>query len=190
MKILIAYESDCEDIYKFATAINNVILDEKEMKSFAQIKELDGFDLSIIVLPLLQVKRSESVREFLREKTRGRKVALFITHLSPDAYEGLHVWLARCRELVSQAELVGFFHCQSSVGRELLGSLANHKNGELRKAARKAIELKNVSAISDIERARREALTIVLRERIAWLERMHVSDRQAMQEELVGEAVV
>ena len=130
MKILVAYMSKTGNTKKVAEAIYDEIKGEKELKRIEDVSDIGGYDLSFLGFPTHQFGPDKKTKELLvKHCVNGRKVALFITHCSPEDIPELPEWMGKFKESASKANLVGFFDCQGelSKGLELMMKIAPDK---------------------------------------------------------------
>jgi flavodoxin len=118
MRTLVAYMSKTGNTRRVAEAIHGELGCEKEIKSIDSVTDLGAYDLAFLGFPMHQYGPDKKTREFLeRNCTKGKKVALFVTHASPEDYQELPEWLAKFRQAAADAEIVGFFNCQGELAK-------------------------------------------------------------------------
>lgn len=132
MRTLVAYFSQTGRTRKVAEAIYESIGGEKDLKELSEVESLEGYDLSFIGFPIIAFGPAREGREFLERHSAGRKVALFITHASPEDQDGLEEWLDRCRDAAASAQLVGLFHCQGELAEPVAQMLMKSDDPVLR----------------------------------------------------------
>jgi flavodoxin len=115
MKVLVAYYSQTGNTKKVAQAISEVIKTDKNLMEIKDIDSLEDYDLVFAGFPLHYGRPAKAAKNFLEKHAQGKKVALFVTHATREDSEGLQKWLARCKKVVQDAELVGFFNCQGNI---------------------------------------------------------------------------
>jgi len=125
MKTLVTYFTDSGKTKMVADAIFGVIEGEKEIKPISDVDVLEGYDLVFVGSPMHGFGLNENVKEFVERSAKGKNIALFVTHASPEeAVEQLQPWLDNCKEATVGSNLVGFFHCQGEMHKELADALA------------------------------------------------------------------
>jgi flavodoxin len=123
MKVLVAYFSQTGNTKKVAEAIYGGIKQDKEIKKLQDVESLDGYGFSFIGFPLQAFGPAKDAKEFLKAKTAGKKVALFITHAVPEGAPQLKDWLAKCEKAASGAEIAGIFDCQGELSQAVADML-------------------------------------------------------------------
>jgi len=78
---------------------------------------------------------SEQTRKILKKITKGRRIALFVTHGAPEDAPTLKGWLAKCREAATEADIVDMFDCQGKMSEAIVSYMAKSENPEARKWA-------------------------------------------------------
>ena len=132
MSVLVAYFSQTGNTKKVAEAIYGEIAGSKEIKDLAAVENLEAHELSFIGFPIQAFGAAKPAKEFLAAHGAGKKVALFITHASPEDAEPLEEWLAACREAAADADLVGVFNCQGELAESIADLLANSDDPQIR----------------------------------------------------------
>jgi len=84
MRVLVGYVSQTGNTKKVAEAIFGEIEGEKEIKKLDQIKNMKGYDLAFLGFPVRAFGPDKKAKKFLQTQCRGKKIALFITHASPE----------------------------------------------------------------------------------------------------------
>ena len=117
MKFLVAYMSKTGNTKKVAEAIYREIEGDKEIKRVEKVKDLEGYDLAFLGFPIHAYGPDKKARRFLESHTEGKRIALFITHASPEDHEELPGYLAKFKDAVAGATLVGMFDCQGELAK-------------------------------------------------------------------------
>ena len=123
MKVLVAYFSQTGNTKKVAEAIYGEIKQDKEIKKLQDVGSLDGYDFSFIGFPLQAFGPAKDAKDFLKAKTAGKKVALFITHASPEGAPQLKEWIGKCEKAAAGAEVAGIFDCQGELSQAVADML-------------------------------------------------------------------
>ena len=89
MKVLVAYMSQTGNTKKVAETIFQEIQVEKEIKELDDIDTLEGYDLTFVGFPIISFGVPKKAQKFFEKHAKGKKVALFITHGSPEYSEFL-----------------------------------------------------------------------------------------------------
>lgn len=120
MNVLVAYMSKTGNTKKVAEAIYDEITCEKEIKPIGEVQDIGDYDLSFLGFPTHQFGPDKKTKELLSKHCKdGRKVALFVTHCSPEDVPELPEWMAKFKEAAAGANLVGFFDCQGELAKGL-----------------------------------------------------------------------
>jgi flavodoxin len=161
MNVLVAYFSQTGNTRKVAEAIYEAITEAKEIKELAAVESLEAHDLAFIGLPILGFGPAEEAKEFLAAHAAGKRVALFITHASPEDSEPLQEWLAKCKEAAADSNLVGMFDCQGELSKAVAELLAKSEDPELRAFAEARSETLGQPDEARLEKARAFAREII-----------------------------
>ncbi len=119
MKVLVAYMSQTGNTKKVAEAIYQEIGGDKEIKRLDEVKSLAGYDLAFLGFPVHAAGPDKKAKNFLESQTKGCKVALFVTHGTPEGHEELLPCLAKFRETVAGATLLGMFDCRGQMAKAI-----------------------------------------------------------------------
>ena len=116
MKTLVAYLSQTGNTKKVAEAIYGEIDGPKDVMPFSQINSLDGYDIAFLGFPV-HGEGPDKKEVGLLEKycTGGKKVALFITHASPEGADETKGWLKKFEQAARCATIVDTFDCQGQL---------------------------------------------------------------------------
>ena len=124
MKTLVTYITVSGNTKKVADAIFEAIEVEKEIKPIGEVNSIEGYDLVFIGSPMHGFGLSDDVKEFIEKNGKGKNIALFVTHASPEeAVEQLQPWLNSCKEATAGTNLVGFFNCQGELSKEMADAM-------------------------------------------------------------------
>ncbi len=125
MKALVTYFSQTSNTQRVAEAIFEALPDAKEMTSMSDVKSLDGYDVVFVGFPIHSGRPAKPAMNFLQSSSTGQKLALFITHGSPEDAPAMPRILDECRTAAQDAELVGIFHCQGELSPDVISVLLN-----------------------------------------------------------------
>jgi flavodoxin len=129
MKYLVTYWSQTGNTKKVAEAIFDVLPGEKLLKPFDEVDRLDGFDLIFIGFPIMQFGPPPAAKKFLSTQTKGKNIALFVTHAmlsqsdDPRQQAILHKELDKCCEICAGSSMIGTFHCQGELSEKIADEL-------------------------------------------------------------------
>lgn len=133
MKVLVTYLSRTGNTKKVAQAIFDEIKGAREIEELARVNTLDGYDLVFVGFPIEGYSAAKPAGDFLQKHAAGRKIALFITHASPEDSPNLAPWLASCTALAAQAKLISVFNCQGELSEQIADFMT--KSGDEKLAA-------------------------------------------------------
>lgn len=153
MKVLVAYMSKTGNTKKVAEAIFDEINGEKEIKRYDEIEDLEGYDLVFLGFPVLRFGPDKKTRRFLETHTKGKKIALFITHASPEGNPEIPKWLAKFKEAAAEATIVDMFDCQGQLAKGIKFFMRIYPNSKIRSWA-KQDDSKGQPDAARLERAR------------------------------------
>jgi hypothetical protein len=101
-----------------------------------EVSSLAGYDLAFIGLPIQAYGPGEDVKSFLGQHSKGKNVALFITHASPEDQPEVKEWLDKCKAAAAGAKIVGVFHCQGELSQAIADFMSNSGDPKLAEAAK------------------------------------------------------
>jgi len=162
MKILVTYLTVTGNTKKVADAIFGVIEEEKTIQPISEVNDIEGYDLTFVGSPMHGFGLNNTVKEFIEKKGKGKNIALFVTHASPEGDEQLQGWLDSCKEAAAGANLVGFFDCQGEMSKEIADAMAKMDDPEIAAWGKMRDETLGQPDVTRLERARvfaREAMS-------------------------------
>jgi flavodoxin len=137
-RVLVAYMSSTGNTKKIAEAIFDGITAEKEIKPIREVQAIEGYDLAFLGFPTHGYGPDKKTKETLeRLCSKGRKVALFVTHGAPENEPEVPEWMAKFKQAAANAELVGFFNCQGQLAKSAKFIMSISPNKKLRADAKK-----------------------------------------------------
>jgi len=117
-KVLVAYMTSTGNTKKVAEAIYGEISAEKEIKPISEVQDIGGYDLAFLGFPTHGYGPDKKAKEIMeRLCTKGRKVALFVTHAAPEDEPEVPQLMAKFKQAAAGAELVGCFDCQGQMAK-------------------------------------------------------------------------
>jgi len=125
MKVIVTYMSQTGNTKKVAEAIFQEIKGKKEIKPLDEVGSLAGYDLAFIGLPIQAYQPAGDAKSFLEERTKGKNIALFITHASPEDNPEVREWLERCQAAAAGANILGIFDCQGELSQAVADFMLN-----------------------------------------------------------------
>ena len=165
MKSLVAYVSRTGNTKKVAQAIFGQIKGAKEMKELEKIDTLDGYDLAFIGFPIEAYSAAKPAADFLQNKAAGHRIALFITHASPEDSPNVAPWLDSCKALAVRAKVVSVFNCQGELSEQIADFMKNSKDEKLMAWAKERELTIGQPDASRLERARNWAKDVMSKNR-------------------------
>ena len=162
MKVLVTYQTRTNNTGKIAQAIFEEIKTDKEIKKLEDLVNIDGYDIIFIGFPIENFGPSNDIKEFLANNTANKRIALFVTHGSPEFSDYLTPWLDQCRNsLDSSAELLGLSNYQGEVAQRVIDSLSKSDNPMLQYFAKESPKSKGQPDEKRIENAKEFAREIM-----------------------------
>ncbi|MFX1540553.1 MAG: flavodoxin family protein [Promethearchaeota archaeon] len=140
MKVLFTYRTLTGNTKKVIEAMYDEIQVEKEIKPWNEIESLEGYNINFIGFPIEAMGPGHQTKEWLAEHVDGKRIALVITHGSPDDTQPLQEWLQKCRDAAVGAEIVGLFHCRGDMSEQLIEGMLQSGNPQFVEWAKQAKE--------------------------------------------------
>jgi flavodoxin len=128
MKVLVTYRTVSGNTKKVVEAIYDEIQTNKEIKPWAETESLEGYDLTFVGFPIEALGPGPASKEWLAEQVNGKRIALVITHGSPEEAPLLPEWLQKCRDAAVGAEIVGLFNCRGDMSPQLIDMMSKSDN--------------------------------------------------------------
>lgn len=117
---------------KVAEAIFGEIKCEKEIKNIKEINDLSDYDFSFVGFPVHREGPDSETEKFLQEKCKGKKIAMFITHASPENHAGLPASIEKFKQAAKEANLTGTFNCQGQLDKKIKFLMSLHPRSRIR----------------------------------------------------------
>lgn len=137
-RVLVAYMTSTGNTKKVAEAIYGEISEEKEIKPISEVPDIGGYDLAFLGFPTHVYGPDKKTKKIMeRLCTKGRKVALFVTHAAPEDEPEVPEWMAKFKQAAAGAELVGFFDCQGQLSKGAKFVMKISTNKKVRADAKK-----------------------------------------------------
>lgn len=137
-KVLVAYMTSTGNTKKIAEAIYGELSGEKEIKPIGEVQDIGGYDFAFLGFPTHGYGPDKKTRNTIeRLCTKGRKVALFVTHGAPENEPEVPEWMAKFKQAAANSELVGFFDCQGQLAKSAKFIMSISPNKKLRADAKK-----------------------------------------------------
>lgn len=130
MKVLVAYMSSTGNTKKIAEAIYGEIEADKEIKPVREVQDIAAYDLAFLGFPTHGYGPDKKAKEILGNLcTKGKKVALFVTHAAPEDEPEVQEYLAKFKQAAACSEVVGCFDCQGELsgGTKFIMKFMNQK---------------------------------------------------------------
>lgn len=132
MKTLVTYMSQTGNTKKIAEAIYGELKGEKEIKPISEVKDLGGYDLAFIGFPILQFDIPPVVKSFLSANTKGKKIAIFMTHAVPEGFEAIHSWTGSYKQAAVGADIIAAFDCQGELAQPIIDMLLKSDDPQMK----------------------------------------------------------
>ncbi len=161
MKVLVTYFSQTGNTRKVAQAIFDEARGAGELKEMQQVQSLDGFDLAFVGFPIQAYAPARPAADFLQKHAAGRRIALFVTHASPEDAPGVPGWLDNCRAAAAGAMLAGVFDCQGELSEQVADFMTKSKDEKLMAWAKDRPSTIGQPDAARLDRARRWAREIL-----------------------------
>jgi hypothetical protein len=129
MKILVTYWSQTGNTKKVAEAIFGAIPVAKAIQPMDKVDSLEGYDLAFIGFPVMQFGVPAAAKKFIQMHSRGKSIALFVTHAMPSDSQDpqqqsmLLKELDKCVSACFSAAIPRLFHCQGELSEKVSGEL-------------------------------------------------------------------
>lgn len=131
MKVLVTYHSDTGNTKKVAQSIYEAIEEPKQLSTYDQIEDVNGFDLIFVGFPVHQFGASQAAKDFVAEKLKNRKIVLFATHSMSKKSPRLGTQIENCKKVAEGNELLGLFTCRGELSEEIANFLLNSDDKQL-----------------------------------------------------------
>jgi flavodoxin len=116
MKAFVGYHTITGNTKKIADVIFESLECEKDIEKLSLSEELKaGFDIYFLGFPTMNMGPDGLVTDFLNNKVKGKKIALFVTHGSTKESPKLKNWMEKFVNAVKDAEFLGMFECEGKI---------------------------------------------------------------------------
>ena len=137
MKVIVTYMSQTGNTKKVAEAIFQEIKGKKEIKPMEEVNSLDGYDLAFIGFPIQGYAPAGDAKSFLEERTKGKNIALFVTHAAPEDNPEIKKGLDLCKAAAGGAEILGVFDCRGELSQAVADFMLNSGDPSMVEDAKK-----------------------------------------------------
>ena len=161
MKVIVTYMSQTGNTKRVAEAIFQEIKGKKEIKPMSEVNSLDGYALAFIGFPIQGGQPAGEAQGFLQQHSKGKSIALFVTHASPEDYPGIKECLNKCKRAAVGANLRGIFGCQGELSQTIADFMLNSGDPGLVEAAKKRSLTVGQPDAARLKRARNFAREII-----------------------------
>lgn len=118
--------------------------------------------MSFVGFPIEMFGPGPESKDWLEENVNGRRIALVITHGSPDQAPPLQEWLQKCRDAAKGADIVDLFHCQGDMSEQLIEGMLQSENPQLVERVKHARDMpRGFPDEEALQRARRFAQDVI-----------------------------
>jgi flavodoxin len=125
-RVLITYQSRTGNTKKIMEAIYSEVTVEKQIREFDRNKSISGYSLTFLGFPTENFGPGKVVSEYLKKFTKGKKIALVVTHGAPEQIPHVSDWMQKFKDAAAESNIVGFFHCQGDIDPNVVKALVNH----------------------------------------------------------------
>lgn len=132
MKTIVTYFSRSGNTKKVAEAIFDGVATQKDLKEIGEVSSLDGYDLAFVGFPINAFGPAKEAKDFLTGYCQGKRIALFVTHATPEDAPEWVPFKAACLEAASGANVVGFFDCQGQLASNVKELMLKSDRADLR----------------------------------------------------------
>jgi flavodoxin len=161
MKVIVTYMSQTGNTKRVAEAIFREIKGKKEIKPMSEVNSLDGYDIAFIGFPIQGGQPAGEAKSFLQQHSKGKNMAIFVTHASPEDYPGVKECLNKCGAAAVGANLLGIFGCQGELSQAIADFMLNSGDPGLVEAAKKRSLTVGQPDAARLKRARNFAREII-----------------------------
>jgi flavodoxin len=162
MKVLFTYRTLTGNTKKVIDAMYDEVQVKKELKSWEEVQSLEGYDLTFVGFPIEAMGPGSAATEWLATHVDGKRIALVITHGSPEDGPPLQGWLQKCRDAAVGAQIVGLFHCRGDMSEALIEGMIKSDNPQFAEWGKRAKETpRGFPDASALKRARKFAQELV-----------------------------
>ena len=137
MKVIVTYMSQTGNTKKVAEAIFQEIKGKKEIKPMSEVNSLDGYDLAFIGFPIQAYQPAGDAKSFLEERTKGKNIALFVTHAAPEGNPEIKKGLDLSKAVAAGAKILGVFDCRGELSQAVADFMLNSGDPSMVEDAKK-----------------------------------------------------
>ena len=137
MKVIVTYMSQTGNTKRVAEAIFQEIKGKKEIKPMEEVGSLDGYDLAFIGFPIQAYEPAGDAKNFLEQRTKGKNIAIFVTHATPEDHPEIKEWLDKCKAVAAGANIFGVFDCQGELSQAVADFMLNSGDPSMVEDAKK-----------------------------------------------------
>jgi flavodoxin len=154
MKVLVTYMSQTGNTKKVAEAIFKEIKAKKEIKPMEEVSSLDGFDLAFVGFPIQAGQPAAQAKAFLEQHSKGKNVAIFVTHATPEEYPEVKECLNACGAAAVGANVLGIFGCQGELSEVIADFMMKSGDPSMVEAGKKRSLTVGLPDAARLKRAR------------------------------------
>lgn len=131
-RILVTYQSQTGNTKKVAEAIFNALPEPKELKPIKEAQSLEDYELVFLGFPVHGEGPNPKARAYMENITKGKQVAIFITHAAPENAPEVPAIIQKFRDAASEAEVLDVFNCQGQLSRVIKTVMRLMPNPQIR----------------------------------------------------------
>lgn len=132
MRTLVTYMSQTGNTKRIAEAIYEEIDGEKHIEEMATVDEPESYDIMFVGYPIMQMAVPPLANSFLNDRTRGKDVAIFVTHAVPEGFHEIDKWMATARGAAKGANILGTFDCQGELASHIIDQLLRSDDPQMK----------------------------------------------------------
>ena len=161
MKVIVTYMSQTGNTKRVAEAIFKEIKGRKEIKPMSEVSSLDGYDLVFIGFPIQAAQPAAEAKAFLEQHSKGKNVAIFVTHATPEDHPEVKECLNACGAAAVGANLLGVFGCRGELSEVIADFMLKSGDPGMVEAAKKRSTTIGQPDAARLKRARNFAREIM-----------------------------
>ncbi|MFW9934581.1 MAG: flavodoxin family protein [Candidatus Thorarchaeota archaeon] len=141
LKVLFTYRTVTGNTKQVIDAMFDAVQIQKERKPWNDTISLEGHDLSFIGFPIEMFGLGLESKDWLEENVNGQRIALVITHGSPNQTPPLQEWLQKSGDAAKGADIIDLFHCQGDMSEQLIEGMLQSGNPQFVEWAKHARDI-------------------------------------------------
>ncbi|TGC08529.1 flavodoxin family protein [Methanolobus halotolerans] len=132
MRTLVTYMTQTGNTKRIAEAIYEEVEGEKHIEEMATVDNPQGYDLIFAGYPIMQMAVPPLANSFLNDRTKGKYIAIFVTHAVPEGFHEIDKWMSTARIAAKGANIVGTFDCQGELASHIIDQLLKSDDPQMK----------------------------------------------------------